>query len=312
MTLKTIGSKVVYCLTFSQEVLPQFDGLSQRQGISGSVSGTAAASWVNHINYLFRNEPCVKLSGSRDSRCRTTTFYGNSNRKGCLGTRSQTTSPQGAREHCRYVTAPSWTITQTRPIIERDNDGVRCSKDEGKTSMKSRCAPKPPFGGRSSIRSAWKHTSGWKGRGLRAKVNCGMKFPLLSRQDRLCNTYTVDPRATTMCCLRAWNIRAVDISLVNVQLRYALSRGSPGGLWRVANDASCYDKCVLTVSPYLTIHYLERLPHRRPFWKVRHVFFQPTRSPPAWILVRPSFSSRMGAWTVTTSPRTITLLALSL
>ncbi|KAH6672626.1 hypothetical protein B0J14DRAFT_78188 [Halenospora varia] len=38
LTLKTIESKVVYCLTFSQELLPEPGGTSQRQGIPRSVS----------------------------------------------------------------------------------------------------------------------------------------------------------------------------------------------------------------------------------------------------------------------------------
>lgn len=40
-TLKTIGSKVVYCLTFSQELLPKPSGISQRQDIARSVSSSS-------------------------------------------------------------------------------------------------------------------------------------------------------------------------------------------------------------------------------------------------------------------------------
>jgi hypothetical protein len=40
LTLKTIESKVVYCLTFSQELLPEAGGTSQRQGITRSVSSS--------------------------------------------------------------------------------------------------------------------------------------------------------------------------------------------------------------------------------------------------------------------------------
>ncbi|RFU26187.1 hypothetical protein B7463_g10151, partial [Scytalidium lignicola] len=38
LTLKTIESKVVYCLTFSQELLPESSGTSQRRDITKSVS----------------------------------------------------------------------------------------------------------------------------------------------------------------------------------------------------------------------------------------------------------------------------------
>jgi hypothetical protein len=41
LTLKTIKSKVVYCLTFSQEFLPEPSGTSQRQGIPRSVSSSS-------------------------------------------------------------------------------------------------------------------------------------------------------------------------------------------------------------------------------------------------------------------------------
>merc|ERR1712072_823600 len=40
LTLKTIGSKVVYSLTFSQELLQEPSGTSQRQGIPRSVSSS--------------------------------------------------------------------------------------------------------------------------------------------------------------------------------------------------------------------------------------------------------------------------------
>ena len=40
LTLKTIESKVVYCLTFSQELLLEPGGTSQRQGIPRSVSSS--------------------------------------------------------------------------------------------------------------------------------------------------------------------------------------------------------------------------------------------------------------------------------
>jgi len=40
LTLKTIESKVVYCLTFSQELLQEPGGTSQRQGIPGSFSSS--------------------------------------------------------------------------------------------------------------------------------------------------------------------------------------------------------------------------------------------------------------------------------
>jgi hypothetical protein len=40
LTLKTIDSKVVYCLTFSQELLAEPGGTSQRQGIPRSVSSS--------------------------------------------------------------------------------------------------------------------------------------------------------------------------------------------------------------------------------------------------------------------------------
>ncbi|KAH7364881.1 hypothetical protein BKA65DRAFT_145706 [Rhexocercosporidium sp. MPI-PUGE-AT-0058] len=41
LTLKAIESKVVYCLTFSQELLPEPSGTSQRQGIPRSVSSSS-------------------------------------------------------------------------------------------------------------------------------------------------------------------------------------------------------------------------------------------------------------------------------
>jgi len=41
LTLKTIESKVVYCLTFSQDLLPEPRGTSQRQGIARSVSSSS-------------------------------------------------------------------------------------------------------------------------------------------------------------------------------------------------------------------------------------------------------------------------------
>ncbi|KAH6675955.1 hypothetical protein B0J14DRAFT_587704, partial [Halenospora varia] len=41
LTLKTIESKVVYCLTFSQELLPEPSGTSQRQGIARNVSSSS-------------------------------------------------------------------------------------------------------------------------------------------------------------------------------------------------------------------------------------------------------------------------------
>ncbi|KAH8587516.1 NACHT domain-containing protein [Bisporella sp. PMI_857] len=41
LTLKTIESKVVYCLTFSQQLLPEPGGTSQRQGIPRSVSSSS-------------------------------------------------------------------------------------------------------------------------------------------------------------------------------------------------------------------------------------------------------------------------------
>jgi hypothetical protein len=41
LTLKTIGSKVVYCLTFSQQLLPEPGETSQRQGIPRSVSSSS-------------------------------------------------------------------------------------------------------------------------------------------------------------------------------------------------------------------------------------------------------------------------------
>ncbi|KAG9235614.1 hypothetical protein BJ875DRAFT_265946 [Amylocarpus encephaloides] len=41
LTLKTIESKVVYCLTFSQELLPEPSGISQRQDIPRSVSSSS-------------------------------------------------------------------------------------------------------------------------------------------------------------------------------------------------------------------------------------------------------------------------------
>lgn len=40
LILKTIESKVVYCLTFSQELLPEPSRISQRQGIPRSVSSS--------------------------------------------------------------------------------------------------------------------------------------------------------------------------------------------------------------------------------------------------------------------------------
>lgn len=41
LTLKTIESKVMYCLTFSQDLLPEPRGTSQRQGIARSVSSNS-------------------------------------------------------------------------------------------------------------------------------------------------------------------------------------------------------------------------------------------------------------------------------
>jgi hypothetical protein len=41
LILKTIESKVVYCLTFSQDLLPKPRGTSQRRGIARSVSSSS-------------------------------------------------------------------------------------------------------------------------------------------------------------------------------------------------------------------------------------------------------------------------------
>jgi len=41
LILKTVGSRVVYCLTFSQEAFPVSGGTSQRQGIPRSVSNSS-------------------------------------------------------------------------------------------------------------------------------------------------------------------------------------------------------------------------------------------------------------------------------
>jgi hypothetical protein len=65
LTLKTIESKVVYCLTFSQDLWPEPSGTSQRQGIPSASS----LQWPNQaIYYHFGNSLEMRHPAKHQSR----------------------------------------------------------------------------------------------------------------------------------------------------------------------------------------------------------------------------------------------------